>query len=71
MKHTMKFIAGIFMTVVAIGAITLLAIKYFDVLMKIFEDLKSQFSSKRPRFVTDACCDCGDEDDFDDNAPED
>ncbi len=65
MKQTVKFITGAFMALVVIGAITLLAVKYFDVLMKIFEDLKSQFSAKRPRFVTDACCDCGDEEDFD------
>ena len=70
MKQTFKFVTGIFMAIVVISAITLLAVKYFDVLMKVFEDLKSQFSSKRPRFISDACCDCLDDDDLDENESE-
>ena len=70
MKQTLKFITGAFMAVLTIGAITLLAIKYFDVLMKIFENIKSQFNSKRPHFVSDACCDCYDEDDSDEEVSE-
>lgn len=60
MKNTIRFISGIVMAVAVIGAITLLFVKYFDVLMKVIEDVKSQFSAKRPSFLADACC--GDED---------
>ena len=70
MRQTVKLITGAFVAVLMIGAITLLAIKYFDVLMKIFENVKSQFTLKRPRFVTDACCDGYDEEEFDDEMPE-
>ena len=70
MRQTVKLITGAFVAVLMIGAITLLAIKYFDVLMRIFENVKSQLTSKRPRFVTDACCGSYDEDEFDDEMPE-
>ncbi len=58
MKQAVKWSLGLFMGILAIGAIALLAIKYFDVLMKIFDDIRDQISAKRSHLLSDACCDC-------------
>ena len=56
-----KSISGFLVALVVIGAITMLVIKYFDLLAKMFDNIRSQVSEKKMRFFSDDCCDCCDE----------
>jgi hypothetical protein len=42
----------------------MLAIKYFDVLVRGYESLRDTVSRKKSRFFGGDCCDFDDEDDF-------
>jgi hypothetical protein len=60
-----KIIAGLLISLIVIGAITMLAIKYFDVLVRGYESLCDKVSRKKNRFFGGDCCDCDfDDDDF-------
>jgi hypothetical protein len=64
-KHWFKVISGLFVSLVVIGAVTMLAIRYFDVLVRGFETLRDKVADKKAQLF--GCCDCDyDEDDLED-----
>ena len=61
-----KIAAGLLISLVVIAAITMLAIKYFDVLVRGYESLRDSVSRRKSHFFGGDCCDIfDDEDDFD------
>ena len=64
MKSWFKIISGLLISLVVVGAVTMLAIKYFDVLVRGFESLRDQVARKKARFFGSECCDYEDEDDL-------
>jgi hypothetical protein len=65
MKSWFKLIAGLLIVLAVVGAITMLAIRYFDVLVRGFESIRDTIHRKKARFFSGDCCDY-DEDDEDD-----
>jgi hypothetical protein len=63
--RSFKIAAGLFVSLVVIGAITILAIRYFDVLVRGYESLRDTMSRKKARFFSGDCCDCDFDDDLD------
>lgn len=61
MKNSIKILSGLMVALVVVGAITVLAVKYFDVLVRMFDNVRDQFAGKKMRFFSDDCCDCCDE----------
>lgn len=65
MKSSVKIVAGLMLALAVIGAITVLAVKYFDALAKIFDGVKNQIAGitgKKTNFCGDSCCDYDDDD---------
>lgn len=58
MKQWAKVLSILTVTLVVVGSITLLAIKYFDVLVSLFDNIRSSASSKKNGLFSDECCDC-------------
>jgi len=66
MKSPIKVIAGIILAIVVVGTLAVLAIKYFDILLRVFDNVKSKFAEKKFGLFSKNCCDFDDDDDLDD-----
>jgi hypothetical protein len=65
MRSWFKIIAGLLIVLAVIGAITMLAIRYFDVLVRGYESIRNAIFRKKTRFFgSDCCSDYDDEDDL-------
>ncbi|MCL2003126.1 MAG: hypothetical protein FWG72_03855 [Oscillospiraceae bacterium] len=64
MKSWFKIISWLFVSLLVVGAVTFLAIKYFDVLMRGFESVKGEVIRQKNRFFGGSCCDFGDDDEL-------
>ncbi len=64
MKSWFKVISGLLISLVVVGAVTMLAIKYFDVIVRGFDSLRNQVIRKKEQFFGGDCCDYEDEDDL-------
>ncbi|MDR0325963.1 MAG: hypothetical protein LBI19_07735 [Oscillospiraceae bacterium] len=64
MKNWFKIISGLLISLIVVGAVTMLAIKYFDVLVRGFESLRDHVARKKAHFFGSECCDYEDEDDL-------
>jgi len=62
-KNPIKVLSGVILTVVVVGTLAVLAIKYFDVLLRAFDSVKNNVLGKRFSVFSDGFCDCGDDDD--------
>ncbi len=62
MKTSLKVLSGIVVMFVVLGTITLLAVKYFDTLLRIFDHFRDGMSRKKTGLFSDECCDCQDDD---------
>ncbi|MCL2081690.1 MAG: hypothetical protein FWH04_00390 [Oscillospiraceae bacterium] len=62
MKNSIKVLAGVVVMFVVLGTLTLLAIKYFDVLVRVFDSLRDGFARKKVGLFSEECCDCCDDD---------
>ncbi len=60
-KH-FKLMSGLLIALVTVGAITILAVKYFDVLVRGFDSIRDQFARKKARIFGGDCCDYDDDD---------
>jgi len=67
MKNGMKILAGAVVMLAVMGTLTLLVVKYFDVLVRIFDNVKDGISRKKAGLFSDECCDCCDEDEEEDD----
>ncbi|MDR1692803.1 MAG: hypothetical protein LBR72_05540 [Oscillospiraceae bacterium] len=65
MKSWFKIISGLLISLVVVGAVTMLAIKYFDVIVRGFDSLRSQVARKKEQYFGADCCDYDDDDDDD------
>ena len=65
MRSSFKIAAGLLVSLVVIGAITMLAIRYFDTLVRGYESLCDTVSRKKSLLFGGDCCDFDDDDDFD------
>ncbi|MDR1668907.1 MAG: hypothetical protein LBR76_02990 [Oscillospiraceae bacterium] len=63
MKSWFKIISGLLISLVVVGAVTMLAIKYFDVIVRGFDALRNQVIRKKQQFFGADCCDYEDDDD--------
>jgi hypothetical protein len=61
MKSWFKIVVWLFLSLIVVGAVTFLAIKYFDVLVRGFETVKDKVVRQKNRFFG-GCCDYDDED---------
>ena len=61
MKNPIKILSGIILTIVVLGTLTVLAIKYFDVLIRAFDSVKTNVFGKRFGLFSDECCDFGED----------
>ncbi|MDR0292950.1 MAG: hypothetical protein LBH95_02215 [Oscillospiraceae bacterium] len=64
MKQWFKVVSGLLISLIVVGAVTMLAIKYFDVLVRGFDALRDQVARKKARFFGSECCDYEDEDEL-------
>jgi hypothetical protein len=64
MRSWFKLIAGLLIVLAVVSAITMLAIRYFDVLVRGYESLRNTLSRKKARFFGGDCCDFEDDDDL-------
>jgi hypothetical protein len=64
MKSWIKIVSGLLIALVVVGAVTMLAIRYFDVLARGFETVKGKVVRQKNRFFGNDCCDYGDDDDL-------
>ena len=62
MKNSIKILSGVILTFVVVGTLAVLAIKYFDVLLRVFDSVKNNVLGKKFGLFSDECCDFGDED---------
>lgn len=65
MKNSIKIISGAVVSIVVLGTLALLAIKYFDVLLRVFDNVKENFKQKKFGIFSDECCDFFDESESD------
>ena len=65
MKSVIRILSGVLMSLVIIGTLTMLVIKYFDVLLRIFDDIRNGLAGYKFNPFSDECCDCCIEDDAD------
>ena len=59
MKNSVKALSGIVLTFVVLGTLAILAIKYFDVLLRVVDSLKGNVFGKKTGLFSDECCDFG------------
>jgi hypothetical protein len=64
MKSWIKILSGLLVALVVIGAVTMLAIRYFDVLARGYETVKGKVVRQKERFFGGDCCDYCDDDDL-------
>lgn len=64
MKQWFKVMSGLLIALVVVGSVTLLAVKYFDVLVRGFDALRDQVARKKAHFFGSECCDYDDEDEL-------
>jgi hypothetical protein len=62
MKSWIKIVSGLLIALVVVGAVTMLAIRYFDVLARCFESVKGKVIDQKNRFFGNDCCDYDDDD---------
>ena len=60
-RNWFKIISCLLVSLVVIGAITMLAIRYFDVLVRGFDAFRDAIARKKARFFGGKCCDFDDE----------
>jgi hypothetical protein len=62
MKSWFKIVSWLFLSLIVVGAVTMLAIKYFDVMVRGFETVRDQVARKKELFFGNDCCGYDDDD---------
>ena len=64
MKSWIRIISGLLISLIVVGAVTMLAIKYFDVLVRGFEAVRDKVTRQKTRFFGSDCCGFEDDDEL-------